>query len=82
VSRLTSDEGAVAYQVAKDAFTAWENDTPLLTVAENAVKEAATKGLTVAVNDIADWLGIIDRSTPPGNVSSSPAPTPTPPASA
>jgi hypothetical protein len=64
IARLTTDEGVAAEQVAQDAWNAWEDNTPLLTVAENAVKEAASKGVTVLVDDVADWLGIIDRNTP------------------
>lgn len=64
ITRLMSDEGQVAYQVALDAWNNWADEgTPLLEVAKNAASKALQKGLTVAEKDIADWLGIIDRNT-------------------
>lgn len=64
VSRLASDEGNVAYTVAKEAWDNWMNGEDLLDVAKNAASDALSKGLTVAEKDIADWLGIIDRANP------------------
>lgn len=61
VHRLVSDEGNVAYQVAKDAWDNWNDGEDLLTIAQKAAAEALSKGLSVAEQDVADWLGILDR---------------------
>lgn len=62
VTRLMSDEGQVAYQVAMDAWNGWVDDhKPILDVAKDAVVDAISKGLSVAEKDVADWLGLMDR---------------------
>lgn len=62
VAKLTSDGGAAAYQVAKDAFANWQTGMELPAVAEAAVAEALAKGITVLKTDVADWLGLLDRN--------------------
>lgn len=62
VKRLTSDGGKIAEQVARDAWENWQEGDDLLTIARKAAEEALARGLEVAEQDIADWLGIIDRN--------------------
>lgn len=62
VKRLTSDAGKIAEEVARDAWQNWQDGDDLLTIAKKAVEEAALKGIVVLEQDVADWLGILDRN--------------------
>lgn len=59
---LDSPEGKAAYAVAKDFFDSWaEGDSPLQAAQKAIEKDGAALG-KVLLQDVADWLGIIDRN--------------------
>lgn len=66
IDRLTTDAGLMAKSFAQAAWDAAAENDSLDQIIEKAWAAAMTSGESVIKNDVADWVGIIDRNQTTG----------------
>lgn len=63
IDQLTSDLGMIAKSFAQAAWDAAADSDPLPVIIEKAWDAAVAEGKIVVKEDIANWVGIIDRDS-------------------